>query len=238
MLSRPGGALLAGLLAGLVVSDPAGAEVYRFEDEAGVVHFTNAPSDGRYQLLPGTGPPVPPPQPSVVRRLVTTLAELIRGAAERYGLDHRLVEAVVRVESGGNARAVSPKGAMGLMQLMPQTAQELGVRNPFDLQENLDGGTRHLRSLLDRFEGDVTLALAAYNAGEEAVRTYRGVPPFRETQDYVRKIRTLWNGTVLRPAALPARPTREVVYQTVGDDGGIVFTNLPPPPQVGPRAGL
>lgn len=206
--------------------------MFQFMDEAGVVHYTNVPSDPRFQAVPGwvdqlTGArAVAPPLGPLAR-----LREWIRTTAERYGVDHRLIEAVIAVESGGNPRAVSPKGATGLMQLMPQTAAELGVHNPFDPQENLDGGVRHLRDLLTRFAGDVVLALAAYNAGEEAVRTHGGVPPYRETQDYVRKIRGLYGDGVQLRAALVVRPApAQRVYQEIADDGGVVYTNLPPAP--------
>lgn len=111
---------------------------------------------------------------------------LIEAAALRHQVDPRLVHAVITVESRFQARARSRKGAMGLMQLMPATARELQVRNPFDPATNIDAGVRHLRQLLDRF--DVQLAVAAYNAGAGAVRRFGGVPPFRETQSYVRQV--------------------------------------------------
>jgi soluble lytic murein transglycosylase-like protein len=153
----------------------------------------------------------------------------IRAAAERHGVDPRLVEAVVRVESAGNPTAVSPKGARGLMQLMPERAALLGVRNAFDPAQNLDGGVRHLKELLDRFAGDLTLALAAYNAGEAAVRSHGGVPPYAETREYVRRIRVLYDGSGLVAAASAAvslAPQR--IYRGVTDDGTLTFTNLPP----------
>jgi hypothetical protein len=109
-------------------------------------------------------------------------------AAERHVLDPGLVLAVVAIESGFRPEAVSRKGAQGLMQLMPATAAELGVRNAFDPAENLDGGARHLGSLLTLYGGDVTRALAAYNAGAKAVERSKGVPPYRETREYVRKV--------------------------------------------------
>jgi soluble lytic murein transglycosylase-like protein len=111
---------------------------------------------------------------------------LIEAAARRHQVDPRLVHAVIRVESRFQARARSRKGAMGLMQLMPATARELDVRNPFDPAANIEGGVRHLKQLLDRF--DLHLAIAAYNAGAGAVRKFGGVPPFRETQAYVRQV--------------------------------------------------
>lgn len=116
------------------------------------------------------------------------LPALVARAAQRHGLDPDLVRAVVAVESGFRPEAVSPKGAQGLMQLMPATAAELGVRDAFDPAQNLDAGTRHLGSLLTLYGGDVARALAAYNAGAKAVDRSHGIPPFRETQEYVRRV--------------------------------------------------
>lgn len=115
------------------------------------------------------------------------LEAMIDRVALKHDVDASIVRAVMRQESGGNARAVSRAGAMGLMQLMPGTANALGVRDPFDPEQNLDGGVRYLKGLLERF-GSLPLALAAYNAGPGAVRRYGGVPPFKETQRYVRSI--------------------------------------------------
>ena len=120
--------------------------------------------------------------------------ESIVMAAARHNVDPNLVRAVVKVESNFNSNAVSRKGAMGLMQLMPKTARELKVKNPFDPQQNVDAGVRHLKYLLENYNGDVNLTLAAYNAGEGAVRRSAGVPHYSETQDYVRKITHLYYG--------------------------------------------
>jgi soluble lytic murein transglycosylase-like protein len=130
------------------------------------------------------------------------LRERIDDHARARDLDPRLVEALIRVESAFDSRAVSNKGAMGLMQLMPGTALELGVENAFDVEENLRGGTAYLRSLLDRFSGDLTLALAGYNAGPAAVEKYQGVPPYRETTEYVRRVLAAYGTT---PAAKSSR---------------------------------
>ncbi len=116
------------------------------------------------------------------------LRALTQAAAVRHGLDPALVLAVVAVESGFEPGALSPKGAQGLMQLMPGTANALGVDDPFDPAQNLDGGTRHLGALVARYGGDLTKALAAYNAGEDAVKRYGGVPPYRETRAYVKHV--------------------------------------------------
>lgn len=124
-----------------------------------------------------------PPEPSL------PYGKLIDSAAARHGVDPRLVRAVIQVESAFQADARSPKGAMGLMQLMPATARLYQVRDPFDPQANLDAGVRHLRTLLDRFE--LALALAAYNAGEGAVSKYGGIPPHRETRAYVSRVLSL-----------------------------------------------
>ena len=119
---------------------------------------------------------------------------LVEAVARRHGLDPRLVGAVVEVESAYRADTVSPKGARGLMQLMPGTAADLGVANPLDPEANVDGGVRYLVSLLDLYRGDVVKALAAYNAGPGAVARHKGVPPYRETRDYVRKVMRKYKG--------------------------------------------
>lgn len=115
------------------------------------------------------------------------LARTIHSAAAKYAVDPRLVSAVAEVESGGNQNAVSPAGAVGVMQLMPETAAGLGV-NPYNLEGNVEGGAKYLREMLDTFGGDVKKAVAAYNAGPNAVKAYGGVPPYAETQDYVNRV--------------------------------------------------
>ena len=115
-------------------------------------------------------------------------AREIRESAERHGVSRELVEAVIQVESAFNPLAVSPKGAQGLMQLMPRTASALGVKNVFDPRENIEGGVRHLRHLIGRFPGDLPRAIAAYNAGEGAVDSFQGIPPYAETREYVKKV--------------------------------------------------
>lgn len=121
----------------------------------------------------------------------SALSSLVQEASAKFGVDSKLVSAVAEVESGGNQGSVSEAGAIGVMQLMPDTAKALGV-NPYDEKENVEGGAKYLRQMLDTFGGDVKKAVAAYNAGPQAVKEYGGVPPYRETRDYVNKVLDLY----------------------------------------------
>ncbi len=174
--------LFAALLLSLLLPLPDGeAAMYSFVDESGRMHFSNVPADPRYRPLPGYG---------TVRRLAAPkrYGKFISEAAARYRLDPELIRAVIKVESGYNPHAVSARGAMGLMQLMPETAAEMQVNTPFAAEENIMGGSRYLRQLLDLFEGDLRLGLAAYNAGPSRVLEKRGIPNIPETKQYVQKV--------------------------------------------------
>lgn len=127
-------------------------------------------------------------------RFKARLAVLVKKYAKKHGVDEKLVQAVLRQESGGDPGAVSPKGAQGLMQLMPETAASLGVKDAFDPEENVAGGVKYLKHCLSRFKQDVVLALAAYNAGPKAVEKYHGVPPYQETEKYVASITKAYQG--------------------------------------------
>ncbi len=171
------------------------ANIYSFKDDQGVTHFSNLPHlDKRYKLvyrIPDSWKTRPnawtPSFPKSVN--IEKYVPIIDNAARTHGVDPRLVHAVIRAESGYNDRALSNKGAMGLMQLIPATAERMGVKNHYDPIENIFGGTRYLSILLKMFNGDVELALAGYNAGENAViRNGYKIPPYAETQAYVPKV--------------------------------------------------
>jgi len=219
--------LAVALATGVLLALPASAETFRFVGDDGTVYVTNTPTDPQYQRLGFTSGtergwlhlPLPDLAP---------YAREIREAAARYGVEEALIKAVIRVESGFNSRAVSPKGARGLMQLMPGTATMLGVRDSFDPRQNIDGGVRHLRGLIDRFGADLKLALAAYNAGEQAVVNHRGIPPYRETRDYVTRILGLFTPAPAAAAPAPREPEVQSTYRVVGPDGTVTYTNIPP----------
>lgn len=176
----------------MVLAVPATGDIYKYEDEEGVLHFTDAPTDRRFRIFM---------RDIKKEKKLRTLFKLagyaknpqeyepiINSCALQYGVDKSLIKAVIHAESGYNPNAVSSKGARGLMQLMPKTAQGLKVANTFDPEENIRGGVRYLRFLLDTCKGDVSLALAAYNAGLSKVAQYGGIPPYGETQNYVSRV--------------------------------------------------
>lgn len=147
-------------------------------------------------------PPPAPPKQELAAAQGSDLDSIVRASGNQHGLDPDLIQSVIRAESAGNPRAVSPKGAAGLMQLMPGTARTLSVNDVFDPKENVDAGTRYLRNLLERYKNDpnsLALALAAYNAGPEKVEAYKGVPPYRETREYVSRVIRNFNSKKIAP---------------------------------------
>ena len=187
--------------------------LYSYTNEKGILVFTNigvrSPESASYT-------------PSAASdRALSKYASLIRAAATRHGLDENLVRAIVEVESNYNSQAVSRKGCIGLMQLHPDTAKRFGVRDSFDPGENIEGGVKYLNFLMSEFEGELPLVLAAYNAGENAVERYNGIPPYRETQSYVRKVTARYRFFGGRSA----RHSRPQLQRIVMPDGSILFTN-------------
>jgi hypothetical protein len=200
------GVAIAGVLG---LASVAGADIYLYRDRVGVMHFTNAPTERGARRVMRDGPlppatrmfvtlgrgsvgmgllpavissePLPPSTP-------TAYDALIREIADRYNVEYALVKAVIKAESDFDRHAVSPKGALGLMQLMPSTAAQHRVRNVFLPRDNIGGGVRHLRVLLDRYGGNLTLTLAAYNAGTQRVEEAGGVPPIPETREFVARV--------------------------------------------------
>jgi len=163
------------------VSTPLWAEIYRYVDKNGVWHFTNIKTDRRYSIFIRDNRKTP-------AAYIKEFSGIIRQASKRFGIDAHFIRAIIKAESGFDHRATSSKGAQGLMQLMPGTADDMAVEDPFDPEENIFGGTRYFSLLLKRFKNDKILALAAYNAGPEAVESYKGVPPFPETKAFVNRV--------------------------------------------------
>ncbi len=180
---------ICGLLC-LMLPSSSTADIYRYEDEEGVVHFTDAPTDKKFKIFMRDlrKDKELRTRIRIAARNPQEFEHLVSAASAKYGVSASLIRAVIMAESGYNPQAVSRAGAGGLMQLMPGTAKRLKVADRFDPKQNVDGGVRYLRFLLDTFKGDVSLALAAYNAGLSNVAKYGGIPPFEETRTYVNRV--------------------------------------------------
>lgn len=223
--------------------------------ENGIQAFVNANGKVVFTNLIDNTPEPPPPVLPVMTDVVAdevppALRLLVDTISQNYGVDPALVRAVIKTESNFNRWAVSNKGALGLMQLIPETGRRYGVRDFFDPQQNVDGGVRYLRSLLEKFNGNLDLSLAAYNAGENLVERLGRVPPIPETTNYVRRIRAIYKqksplvaGAVTAVAAKqepatpaapaeppePPKPEPSKIFKTVDARGVVHFSNIEPP---------
>lgn len=203
-------AIFAGIFFLLITLEAVSyAGIYKYVDETGITYYTNAPEAKSYKKIISE------------KKDVTVNADyspIIHSMSDKYDIEPSLISAIITVESNWNYNAVSNKGAMGLMQLMPSTAKDMSVGNPFNPEENIEGGTRYLRFLLDKFN-DLPLALAAYNAGPKTVEYYGGIPSITETEQYVKKVLSIYKG---KPYTKAAR-----IYKVTLDDGTVLFTNTP-----------
>ncbi|VAX18045.1 Soluble lytic murein transglycosylase precursor [hydrothermal vent metagenome] len=220
----------------LVQAPSATADIYAVKNKNGTLLFTDiepSPKDARGVVrqynFGGTGN-----KGATTRRFIQPASgrydSLIRNAALQYGLDPMLVKSVIKIESGFQRFAISPKGAKGLMQLMPQTAKEMKVKNIFDAAQNINGGSRYLKLMLDKF-GSTRLALAAYNAGPTAVKKHKGVPPYPETKNYVKKVFAAYKRLTGRPkvqtVAQNGKTQDLVVHVYESNDGNNYYTDSP-----------
>lgn len=152
-------------------------------------------------------------------RLMKKYDKIIETAALKYDIPADLVHSIIQTESNYNSQAISPKGAIGLMQLMPETAKEYGVENLYDPKENIEGGVKYLRDLIKLYNKKTNLVLAAYNAGQEAIKKYKGIPPYPETKNYIEKVMASFNKSTIR--------ARTKIYKFYDDSGKLILTNTP-----------
>jgi soluble lytic murein transglycosylase len=170
----------------------SGADIYRYVDVDGVIHYSNTQPDGKYTLYLREGPKAAPRAAASSLPAASWMNGYVDRVSRANDLPPALVHAIIKAESNGQRKAVSPKGAKGVMQLMPFTSKRMRVADPFDPIENIEGGIKYIKELLVVFEGDLTNTIAAYNAGPAAVRKYGGVPPYQETRLYVRRVMDLY----------------------------------------------
>lgn len=229
-------AILAGGLLLLAPFALVQAAVYVYVDSEGTTHFTDAPTNPEFRPMPAFG------LPRGVNLTRGQYADLINAVALEHDVDPGLVKAIIKAESNFDPHALSRKGAQGLMQLMPGTAGRYAVANAYSPEENIRGGVRYLRSLHDLFPGRLHLVLAAYNAGENTVLRYDGIPPYPETREYVSRVLRFYGSHEEIAPASGARPTRRTaraqvtpvvpsapsVYRRLEPDGTTLYTNVPP----------
>jgi len=170
----------------------SGADIYRYVDRDGVIHYSNTQPDEKFTLYLREGPKAGPRAPASSLPTASWMTGYVDRVSRANDLPPALVHAIIKAESNGQRKAVSPKGAKGVMQLMPFTSKRMRVIDPFDPIENIEGGIRYIKELLVSFEGDIINTVAAYNAGPAAVRKYGGVPPYQETRLYVRRVMDLY----------------------------------------------
>ncbi|HLC16476.1 MAG TPA: transglycosylase SLT domain-containing protein [Thermodesulfovibrionia bacterium] len=208
-------------------------DYYKFTDRNGVIHFTNAPVDLRYKKFKSEGSSAYKSDSSEYTNTNSyeplSYQEIISMKSSKYNVHPDLVKAIIRAESNWNPMAVSRKGAKGLMQLMPGTASDMGISNPMDPEQNIEGGTRYISMLLNLFNGNLDFALAAYNAGPGAVKNHGGIPPYRETINYVKRVNNFFSGkgggNPIRPVAASNFNKKGHIYKTILGDGTILYTN-------------
>ncbi len=187
------------------------ADIYKFVDNEGIMHFTNIPTNKDYKKIMTTSQ----------QGLDSKYDQIIQIKSLKYDIEPSIIKALISAESDWDVNAVSRKGAMGLMQLMPSTAEDMQIKNPFDPEQNIEAGTKYLRLLLNRFSGDLELAVAAYNAGPSTVEKSGGIPSFPETRKFVKNVISDHNNKS------NSRPSR--IYKFTYDDGTVVYTNFTHP---------
>lgn len=211
----------------LVIFSSAYADIYKYVDEDGIICYSDTLSRGSEKVTEFSDKQAP-------KNTDKNYTAIVKDKANKYSIDPSLVHAVIATESNYNPQAVSRKGAMGLMQLMPATAAEMGVINPYHPEQNIDGGVRYLKYLLEKFRGNLHLALAAYNAGPEYVKKYGSIPPIKETTAYVKKVLSIYSGKTSSGKGLTKQQSGAsimpitTIYKIVLADGTVLFTNSIP----------
>jgi hypothetical protein len=218
--------LLPVISIGILSADVLGQALYSYTDENGSQVFTNiAPVKPVFDLQITGEVPAVPESPTATKS--SSYDAIIEKYANHYSLDPSLIRSIIATESGFNPRAVSPKGARGLMQLMPATAERLGVSNSFDPEQNIHGGVKHFRSLMDNFNNNLTLSLAAYNAGENLVQRLGRVPEIKETRNYIQSVTSRLEKKD-EDTPTEVAPEHPPTYRFIDESGVLHLTNIPP----------